>query len=71
MYIFETHTFFVNVTVKTDWSIHVRWHSLGHVFGVWHILKTRALASFVELEPVETMKSSDSQIEKSVAQVCK
>ena len=29
--IFETHTLFVNVSVKIDWSIHVRWLTLAHV----------------------------------------
>ena len=30
----ETHTLFVSVSVKTDWSIHVRWLPLAHVFDV-------------------------------------
>ena len=30
----ETHTLFVNVTVKTDWSIHVRSLALAHVLEV-------------------------------------
>ena len=30
----ETHTLFVNVTVKIDWCIRVRWLTLAHVFEV-------------------------------------